>query len=59
MTVVSASSANATDRKAHSALAARSSRGAHITAGDGGHYVHYADPNLVVRLVRAAAATSG
>lgn len=59
VTVVSASSANATDREAHSALAARSSRGAHITVGDSGHYVHYADPNLVVRLVRAAAAAAG
>ena len=58
MTVVSASSANATDLEAHSALAARSSRGAHITAGDGGHYVT-TRIRIWVRLVLAAAAAAG
>ncbi len=58
VTVVSAASATAADQEAHAALAARSSRGEHVQAGDGGHYVHYSDPGLIVGLVREAAATA-
>jgi CheY-like chemotaxis protein len=55
VTVVSAASATAADREAHAALAARSSRGEHVQAGAGGHYVHYSDPDLIADLVRTAA----
>ena len=58
VTVVSAGSATQAQRDAHAALAARSSRGQHVSAGSGGHYVHYADPQWVVDLVREAAATA-
>lgn len=57
VTVVSAASATAADRSAHAALAARSSRGEHVVAEAGGHYVHYTERELVVDLVRTAAAT--
>ncbi len=54
VTVVSAGSATEAQRDAHAALAARSSRGRHVAADSGGHYVHYADPRWVVALVREA-----
>ncbi len=59
VTVVSAASASRPQRDAHAALAARSSRGEHVSAESGGHYVHYADPQWVAGLVREAAATAG
>ena len=58
VTVISADSATEAQRDAHAALAARSSRGQHVSAESGGHYVHYADPHWVVGLVREAAATA-
>ncbi len=57
--VVSAASASRPQRDAHAALAARSSRGEHASADSGGHYVHYAAPQWVVRLAQEAAATAG
>ena len=59
VTVASASSASQPQRDAHAGLAARSSRGEHVSAESGGHYVHYVDPQWVVGLVREAAAAAG
>lgn len=52
--VVSAASAPARDVHAHQVLAARSSRGVHVRAPQGGHYVHYAAAGFVVDVVRQA-----
>lgn len=53
--VVVSSGANSTptDRAHHSALAALSSRGQHIVADSGGHYVHYDQPDLVIEAVQS------
>ncbi len=60
LTVISAATATPQDLDHHRDLAARSTRGAHLSADSGGHYVHYDDPDLVTSaicdVVSAAAA---
>lgn len=50
--VISAASSTPTDRAHHATLVAPSSRGQHIVADSGGHYVHYDQPELVIEAVR-------
>lgn len=49
--VISAANASAGEQARHAALAALSSRGEHVVAESGGHYVHYTEPALVVEAI--------
>lgn len=50
--VISAATSTSSERAQHARLAGLSDRGDHLVATAGGHYVHYADPALVVAAVR-------
>lgn len=50
--VISSADSSAADQPHHATLAAMSTRGIHVVAESGGHYVHYDDPELVIEAVR-------
>ena len=49
--VISSADSSAADQTHHAALAAMSTRGKHVVAESGGHYVHYDDPDLVIEAI--------